>query len=138
MNFGQSSVLTNNFVHHFTVLGAGQSAADMVYAAAKAGKKVTWIIRDAGSGPAVFIDVKRHAAYKNAAEIGHTRLMIVLGPSCFDPPSLRSRFIHRTRLGRRIGKKILDNADRNLFQVANYNGRPGAMEGYKQLKPHAK
>lgn len=138
-NFGRSSILSNPSITRVAVLGAGKSAADMVYAAAKAGKKVSWIIRQSGNGPTAFIDVKGHSSgllsYKNAAEIGHTRLMTVMGPSCFQTPDLLSRFIHSSYVGKLIGRKVWKNADRDILQEANYHGRPGALKGYEQLKP---
>ena len=136
-DFGRSSVLSNAGFHQIAILGAGKSAADMVYAAAKADKKVSWIIRESGSGPAAFIDIKGRGAYRNAAEIGHTRLMTVMGPSCFVPPSVLSRFVHESEIGRMIGRKVWKNADRDLLEEANYHGRPGAMKGFEQLKPSA-
>lgn len=39
-------------VQRFAVLGGAKSAADVAYASAKAGKKVHWIIRASGNGPA--------------------------------------------------------------------------------------
>ena len=137
-DFGRSSVLSTPFINQVAIIGAGKSAADMVYAAAKAGKAVSWIIRKSGSGPAAFIDVKGHGAYKNAAEIGHMRLMTVMAPSCFASPNILSRFILDTRLGRVIGRKVWNNADRDILREANYRGRPKALKGYELLEPSTK
>ena len=134
-DFGQSSVLSSLTVERIVVLGAGKSAADMVYAAAKAGKTVSWVIRKSGTGPPAFIDIKGRGAYKNASEIGHTRLMVTMAPSCFTEPTLLSRFVHESRLGRLIGRKVWRNADRDIHQEANYHRRSGALKGYEKLEP---
>ncbi|KAL9042386.1 MAG: hypothetical protein Q9214_003795, partial [Letrouitia sp. 1 TL-2023] len=124
-DFGHAQVLSER-VNRITVLGAGKSAADMVYQCAKSGKEVTWIIRESGTGPAAFIDIKGHGRYKNASEIGHTRMMLPMMPSCFTNPTLLSRFVQKTKLGQAIDRKIWDNADRDIRQEANYHERSGA------------
>ncbi|KAI4212886.1 MAG: hypothetical protein LQ351_004411 [Letrouitia transgressa] len=133
-DFGHRQALSER-ANRITVLGAGKSAADMVYQCAKSGKEVTWVIRKSGTGPAAFIDIKGHGRYKNASEIGHTRMMLPMMPSCFTSPTLLSRFVQNTKLGQAIDRKIWDNADRDIRQEANYHQRYGARKGYPHLFP---
>ncbi|TGO28034.1 hypothetical protein BPAE_0033g00360 [Botrytis paeoniae] len=66
-----------------TILGGGKSAADMVYECVKAGKKVSWLIRQSGEGPGIFADAKGRGQYRNGAEMSATRAFSALSPSCF-------------------------------------------------------
>ena len=136
--FGQSAVLTSSDIQNIVVVGGGKSAADMVYACAKAGKAVSWVIRKSGTGPAAFIDVKGRAtgplAYKNAAEIGCTRMMTTLGPSAFSEPNWKSALLHRSKIGRAFGEKIWRNADRDIRKEANYHGRAETGKGFQNLE----
>lgn len=140
--FGQSAVLTSPDIQNVVVVGGGKSAADMVYACAKSGKSVSWIIRKSGTGPAAFIDIKGRGsgllAYKNAAEIGCTRIMTSLGPSAFTEPTWKSAFPHRNKIGRAIGEKVWQNADRDIRKEANYHGRDESRKGFENLETDTK
>ena len=140
--FGQSAVLTSPDIQNVVVVGGGKSAADMVYACAKRGKSVSWIIRKSGTGPAAFIDIKGRGsgllAYKNAAEIGCTRMMTSLGPSAFTEPTWKSAFLHRNKIGRAIGEKVWQNADRDIRKEANYHGRDESRKGFENLETDTK
>ena len=136
--FGESAILVSNDIQNVVVVGGGKSAADMVYSCAKAGKVVSWVIRKSGTGPAAFIDVKgRHTgplAYKNAAEIGCTRMMTALGPSAFAEPDWKSAILHRSKIGRAFGAKVWRNADRDIRKEANYRGRTETGKGFQNLE----
>ncbi|KAF5873925.1 putative flavin-binding monooxygenase-like protein [Botrytis fragariae] len=54
------------------ILGGGKSAADMVYECVKAGKKVSWLIRQSGEGPGIFAGAKGRGRYRNDAEMSAT------------------------------------------------------------------
>ena len=56
-DFGQSKLLESSDIHSIIVVGGSKSAADVAYAATKAGKKVQWIIRRSGTGPPWFVPV---------------------------------------------------------------------------------
>jgi hypothetical protein len=72
----------------------------MVYAAIKAGKSVSWIIRDPGTGPGFFLASKGIGPYKNAYEVGSTRIAATLSPSIFHRKgNLWTRFLHGTSWG---------------------------------------
>lgn len=80
--FGSSNVLTSPDVRTTTIIGAGKSSADMAYEAVKAGKKVTWILKATNTtGPGFFLSPKGVGPYKNAFEIGMTRLAATFTPS---------------------------------------------------------
>lgn len=70
VDFGSSDVLTDPSVQRITVLGGGKSSADMAYAAVKAGKKVSWIVRRSGTGPAHFMSIEGVGPYKGAFDLG--------------------------------------------------------------------
>ncbi|TGO50832.1 hypothetical protein BCON_0175g00180 [Botryotinia convoluta] len=52
-----------------TILGGGKSAADMVYECVKAGKNVSWLIRQSSEGPGIFAGAKGRGQYRNGAEM---------------------------------------------------------------------
>lgn len=140
--FGSSTILTSPAIRNVVVVGGGKSAADMVYACAKQGKAVSWVIRKSGTGPAAFIDVKGRGsgllAYKNAAEIGCTRMMTSLGPSAFTDQSWKTALIHRNKVGRAFGDKVWKNADRDIRAEANYRGRTNGERGFENLATDTK
>ncbi|KAG4027956.1 hypothetical protein MFRU_025g00230 [Monilinia fructicola] len=58
--------LTADNIKHVTVVGGNKSAAEVVNLCASAGKKVTWLIREGGAGPGMFIQAKSGSIH-NAA-----------------------------------------------------------------------
>ncbi|KAL2036379.1 hypothetical protein N7G274_010900 [Stereocaulon virgatum] len=135
--FGQSSVLSSPNLQKITVVGAGKSSADMVYACVKAGKIVSWIIRASGTGPAFFLSPKGKGPYKNAFEIGSTRIAGTLSPSVLTPDNRWTRFIHRTNLGQKIVNAVWGGADKETREGADFDRRKGALKGFENLKPKA-
>lgn len=135
-NYGQSSILSSGELQDVTVIGGGKSAADMVYASVKAGKSVSWIVRASGTGPAFFDSPKGKGPYKNAFEIGATRIVSTLSPSIFNPDTLWTRFFHKTNVGQKIVHAVWGGADKEIRADAEYDGRPNALEGFDNLKPH--
>lgn len=131
--FGQVSRNSSSPYTEVAVLGGGKSAADMVYDSVKAGKKVSWIIRKRGEGPA---GVTSRGRYKNGAEMVATRFFAGLSPSCFTPKSWWTKLIHKSALCRFMIKKIWKGADRACAELANFNSRPGALPGFENLRPH--
>lgn len=80
--FGSSNVLHSPEVQDIVVLGAGKSSADMVYEAAKAKKAVSWIMKATDTtGPGFFLPPAGKGPYKNAFEIGMTRIAGTFTPS---------------------------------------------------------
>lgn len=128
-NFGQSSILSSPTLQCVTVLGGAKSSADMVYASVKAGKKVSWIIRETGTGPAFFLSPKGKGLYKNAVELGSTRVASTLSPSFLVPESWWTWFLHETNLGRKIVTSIWTGADNETLP-------PKDIKHREKLLPH--
>jgi dimethylaniline monooxygenase (N-oxide forming) len=111
IDFGQSDVVQNKSIQHVSVIGAGKSAADMVYEAAKAGKTVSWIVRKTGNGslgPAAPAPINLPTPYKNGVEASQARIMASLQP-CYLIPyrSWWTWFLHSTTLGAKLVSKII-------------------------------
>lgn len=134
-SYGQSSVLSSAKLQNVTIVGGGKSAADMVYASVKAGKSVSWIIRASGTGPAFFVSPKGKGPYKNAFQIGSTRVVSTLSPSIFNPDNLWTRFVHGTNLGQKIVDAVWGGADKETRADADFEGRRDALKGFEDLKP---
>jgi dimethylaniline monooxygenase (N-oxide forming) len=148
IDFGTSTVIKDAAVQHVAVLGAGKSAADMVYESVKAGKTVHWIIRESGSGglgPAAFAPIDLPTPYKNGVEASQARIMASLQP-CFLIPDLSwwTRFLHSTNVGAALVAKIFAALDNTVRKYAGYRSRP-SDKGFEMLEydtpyvfPHAK
>ena len=134
-DFGQSKVLSSN-ARHVTVIGGAKSAADMVYASVKAGKSVAWVIRKSGSGPAAFLSSEGRGRYKNAAELGFTRIMGTFTLSYFTPLTWWTKFLHNTGPGNWMVSQFWKTADNVSRDEANFEARPGALAAFKNLKPN--
>ena len=136
-SYGQSSVLSSDKFQNVTVVGGGKSAADMVYSSVKAGKSVSWIVRASGTGPAHFVSPKGKGPYKNAFQIGSTRVVSTLSPSILNPETFWTRFVHGTNIGQKIVHAVWGAADKETRAEAGFGGRRSALEGFDNLEPHA-
>ena len=134
-DFGRSSVLSSPDYQNVTVLGAGKSAADMVYASVKAGKSVSWVLRTSGTGPASFFSPKGKGPYKNGFEFGATRMAGTLSLSIFAPDTWWTRFVNGNKYGQKIVNALWSTADKATLDLADYDGRHNALEGFQNLKP---
>ena len=134
--FGKASttILASPFYQDITILGGGKSAADMVYDYVKAGKKVSWIIRKTGEGPAAFAGAAGKGPYRNGPEIAATRMISALSPSCFAPDTWWTRMIHGSAYGRRTIAKLWQGADKAHHDLANFQKREGARPGFEKLE----
>ena len=128
---------TSSDFKNITVLGGGKSAADMVYASIKAGKKVSWIVRKTGEGPGIFMNPATAGRYRNNAEAASTQKATVLNPSGFRPMPEWAQKMHRTESERENLDSKLFAADRRFKAWANYKGREGALPGFRELEPKA-
>ncbi|KAI4232357.1 MAG: hypothetical protein LQ349_005070 [Xanthoria aureola] len=135
--FGQSSVLTSSELHKVTVIGGGKSAADMVYACAKAGKSVTWVIRASGTGPGFLMSPEGKGPYKNAFELGSTRVAGTLSPSFIGPDTWWRRFLFGSKAGLKVVNAVWSGADKETREGAQFDSRPNALPGFANLKPHS-
>jgi cation diffusion facilitator CzcD-associated flavoprotein CzcO len=133
--FGQSSFLSDPLVTNVAVLGGGKSAADIVYASAKAGKRVDWIMRKSGSGPAAHIKAESQGLYENPVAMFGTRMISSLTPSIFNSNSMSAHLLHRTKVGRKIVDWIWANVDRQNRAAAGYQSRKGEGSGFEKLEP---
>ena len=136
-DFGQVSktaLASDSSYTHVAVVGGGKSAADMVYTSVKAGKKVSWIIRRSGEGPAAFAGGAGRGQYKSGAEMAATRFFAGLSPSCFTPKSWWTQAIHKSSLGQNITTKIWKGADKACADLANFESREEALPGFENLK----
>ena len=134
-SFGQSTVLSSADIRNVTVVGGAKSAADMVYAAVKAGKTVSWVFRTSGTGPAFFLSAKGKGPYKNAFELGSTRLTTTLTPSFLSPDTWWTRFLHGTSLGNKLVDFVWTAADKETRRELTAEGRD-AIKGFEKLTPH--
>ena len=132
-DFGSTNIITIP-QKLITVLGGSKSAADMVYSCAKAGKSVTWLVRESGSGPAAFVSSKGKGRYKNSAEAGATRILGTFSPSPFLLPNRWTGFLHRTGFGQRIVDALWNFTDKNAQGFGDFENRPGKRDGFDRLK----
>lgn len=121
-------------VTRVSILGGGKSAADIVYAAAKRGKKVSWIIRKSGSGPSAHAPAKGNAIYRNSNEVLYNRFVSSLSPSVFQSNWL-TRGFHQNRWGRRITSWVWSKIDDKYREVADYKRADGEKTGFALLEP---
>lgn len=134
--FGQSTILSSANIRNVTILGAGKSAADMVYASVKAGKSVSWIISRSGSGPVALLSPKGKGPYKSAKELLSIRATDRLSPSIFSVENVGTRFLHGTAVGRLIVNSIWNAVGNDSLKEADFTGREQALKGFEKLKPH--
>lgn len=138
IDFGQSDAVQNQSIQHVSVIGAGKSAADMVYEAVKAGKIVSWIVRKTGSngslGPAALAPIDLPTPYKNGVEASQARIMASLQPSFFIPyRSWWTWFLHSTTLGTKLVSKIFSALDNTVRNYAGYRERK-SDKGFEKLE----
>ncbi|PVH73241.1 flavin-binding monooxygenase-like protein-like protein, partial [Cadophora sp. DSE1049] len=131
--FAESTVISSNDIRNIAVIGAGKSAADMVYNAVKAGKTVTWIIKKNGTGPGFFAPLNEKTPWKNLVEAAHTRVMSSLMPSILNPDNGWTWFLHSTTIGAAMIRRLFASIDRKFRKIANYQGRP-STKGFEKLE----
>ncbi len=134
-DFGRSSLLKDSAYRTVTVLGGAKSAADVAYAAAKAGKSVSWIIRKSGCGPAAYVNAGVGSPYKNANESLYNRFISPFLASFFSERTWWVRFLHSTSYGNAMLGKIWQQMNAQALDGANYDRADGKANGYKNLMP---
>lgn len=133
---GNSRIAANSDITKLVVLGAGKSAADVVYDGIKHGKEVHWIIRQTGTGPGFFASGRGKGPFKNSFEAAHTRVVASLGPSIFNSENIWTGFLHHTLIGRWLVNRLLTKQDQAIRNEANYQGRD-KTKGFNQLEYEA-
>ena len=109
----------------------------MVYAAAEAGKNVTWVLKASDtSGPGLLLSPKGKGPYKNSFEIGMTRVAATLDPSYLNIDSWWMRLLHGTKWGAKIVSGAWGTIDKESRKEANFQGR-GDGKGFEKLAPHS-
>ena len=136
-DFGQCQhkILHDPGINSIAVLGGAKSAADVVYACAKAGKAVSWIIRKDGAGPAAFPAAKGRGMYRNSNDAFYTRFVATLLPSPFNDRTWLYRLLQHTRVGIWLVRKFWDRADQDNRQNADYSRGEGRAMGFLNLEP---
>ena len=136
-DFGQYQykILHDPGINSIAVLGGAKSAADVVYACAKAGKTVSWIIRKDGAGPAAFTAAKGRGTYRNSNDAFYTRFVASLMPSPFNDRTWLYRFLQHTRVGNWFVRKFWDRVDQESRRLADYGREEGKAMGFENLEP---
>jgi dimethylaniline monooxygenase (N-oxide forming) len=138
-NFGSSNILATPDLKHVAVLGAGKSAADMLYACLKSlppSAQIHWIIREDGTGPGFFAPTDVKTPYRNAVEAAHTMAMSLLQPYIFHKDGWWVWFLHRTWIGIWLVTWLFSQIDIEAKRRAGYTTREGSCRdrGFHKLE----
>lgn len=135
-DFGASNVLTAPEVKTITILGAGKSSADMAYEAVKAGKKVAWILKATDTtGPGFFMSPKGVGPYKNAFEIGMTRVAATFTPSFMNGLNWWTKLLHSTTYGVKLMTSFWGSVDSDARKGGHFDR--DNQNGFGKLLPHS-
>lgn len=135
-NFGQSGLLNSSAVRNVVVLGGSKSAADVAYAAVKAGKRVHWVIRKSGTGPSWFVPVYGLGGMASCSTHAlWTRLMAPLLASVFAEPTRVSRFLYRSFVGQWVFWKFWASVALAVSWLTDYARADGRENCFHNLKP---
>ncbi|KAM0720717.1 hypothetical protein Q7P37_004854 [Cladosporium fusiforme] len=135
-DFGQSEILQQQDVRSVAVIGGAKSAADVAYAAAKAGKTVHWIIRKSGTGPSWFAPVYGLGGMATCSSHNlFVRLITPLLASVFAKQGPGSRFLYRSPLGQAIFWGFWHFVASMLSYLTDYDRKDGRANGFHNLKP---
>ena len=120
-DFGSSKILQDPVIRHVAILGGAKSAADAAYAAAKPGKRVSWIVRKSGAGPGALVPAKGIGPYRNSNEVLYTMLSGLLTPSIWTDGGLVFRMLHRSWLGQKLVDMIWASFDVDARKAAGFS-----------------
>jgi len=134
-DFGRLGDLRTVKGQNLVVLGGGKSAADVAYSAVKAGKSVSWIIRENGAGPAALLAAEGKWPYANSNEGFYTRFVAAFLPNPFKEESYLSVFLHRTRVGRWLVRSMWEGIDKDQRRKVDYRRVEGREKGFDNLEP---
>ncbi|KAH9886871.1 flavin-binding monooxygenase-like family protein [Xylariomycetidae sp. FL2044] len=118
-------------LEHFVLVGSAKSAYDAAYLLCSLGKKVTWVIREDGSGPMPIMPITLLG--RNSITMSSSRLMSNLSPSLMTTDSWVGSFFHRTWLGRWLTKTAWGYITKKADQAAGFGTTEGPTE---LLKPN--
>lgn len=122
-----------NDLEHFVLVGAAKSAYDAAYLLCSLGKKVTWLIREDGSGPMPIMPDKTLG--QNTITMSTSRLMSNLSPSLMTTDSLVGAFFHRTWVGRWLTKSAWGYMSHLADKAAGFGSTAARTEA---LRPQIK
>ncbi|RPA96519.1 FAD/NAD(P)-binding domain-containing protein [Choiromyces venosus 120613-1] len=109
-------------IRNVIVIGGSKSAFDAVHMFVSAGKRVDWVIRDKGSGPAgMSVSERVPVYYENSHQILSTRLMSKMSPCVFQPRDGWMRFFHQTKVGRWVTDMVWNSMQSAWFKAARYD-----------------
>ncbi|KAL8655328.1 MAG: hypothetical protein Q9210_000959 [Variospora velana] len=106
----------------------------MVYESVKKGKRVSWIIRQDGDGPALFLTAPGRGRYENSTEAGATRWSPYFSPSSFMPQGWLVALIHRTSFGINYLRDRIRRTDQSGHDAAAYRTRHEALSRFRDLE----
>jgi dimethylaniline monooxygenase (N-oxide forming) len=138
-NFGNSNILATENIRHVAILGAGKSAADMIYACLKSlppSTQIHWIIREDGTGPGFYVPIDLQSPYRNTVDAANTMAMSLLQPSIFHRDQLWVWLFHRTWIGIWFITWLFSQIDVEAKRRAGYTTRTGTCRdrGFHQLE----
>ncbi|KAF2833913.1 putative dimethylaniline monooxygenase [Ophiobolus disseminans] len=137
IDVGQSDIIADETIQHITVIGAGKSSADMVYESVKAGKTVSWVIRQTGNGSlgaAALEPIDLPTPYKNGVEASQARIMASLQPCYLIPNrSWWTWLLHSTHIGATVVSKVFSLLDNTVRNYAGYRERK-SDKGFEKLE----
>lgn len=133
----QEALLHSEVSQSIVVVGGAKSAGDIAYACAKAGHKVSWVIRRSGAGPAAFASTRGRGLYKNSNESFYTRFTSHFLVSYFfdESKTWLGRFLYKTGIGRRLVRKVWKGINATTQDFADYNRADGKENGFFNLRP---
>ena len=135
-SFGSSDILQSPNVQNITVLGGAKSAADMIYAAVRAGKTVSWVLKASETtGPGFLLLPKGKGPYKDAFELGMIRVAATFTPSFMNGETWWTRFLHGSKYGIKMIRSFWEAVNKEILQDANFDGRE-SLQGFNHLMPH--
>jgi len=111
--------LTSSKVNRVTVYGGCKSAIDTIILCLQAGKRVDWIIRETGNGPAMMLEVRRHGIH---GAIFTGRFKNILTPSIFSTDSFWYGFLHseKSKIGTWICSMVWNKASKTPLRMEPY------------------
>ncbi|KAK0630321.1 flavin-binding monooxygenase-like family protein [Bombardia bombarda] len=121
---------------HVVLIGAAKSAYDAAYLLASSGKKVTWVIRDTGSGPMPIMPANMLGM--NTITMSANRLMNYLSPSLMTTDTYLGSFFHRTMAGRWLTRAYWKYISSQADSAAGFGKDSGKLDALRpQLQDNA-
>lgn len=127
----KSPFLHSTSVQDVVLLGGSKSAFDAAQMLTKAGKRVQWIIRVHGQGPALLAAPDAPPPLSNSHEIISLGLISAMNPCIFQPMNAWTRFFHQSRAGIWITATMWKMVNSLWLSPAKYD----RSDNFKKLRP---